>query len=64
MLRREVELASTLFLKRRRGKWFAIFVFDVMPKREPPAEAVAFDANENTVAVAKVSLLSTVDAVA
>ena len=34
------------------------------PKREPLAEVVAFDVNENTVAVAKVSLLSTVDAVA
>jgi len=64
MLRREVELASTLVLKRRRGKWYAIFVFDVVPKREPPAEAVAFDVNENTVAVARLSLLATVDAVA
>jgi IS605 OrfB family transposase len=64
VLRKEVELASTLVLKRRRGRWYAIFVFDVMPKREPPAEAVAFDVNENSVAVAKVSLLSTVDAVA
>jgi len=51
-------------LKRRRGKWFAIFVFEVVPKKEPPAEAVAFDVNENSVAVARVSLLSTVDAVA
>jgi IS605 OrfB family transposase len=34
------------------------------PKREPPAEVVAFDVNENTVAVARLSLLSTVDAVA
>ena len=34
------------------------------PKREPPAEVVAFDVNENLVAVARVSLLSTVDAVA
>jgi putative transposase len=33
-------------------------------KRKPPAEVVAFDVNENTVAVASVSLLSTVDAVA
>jgi IS605 OrfB family transposase len=64
VLRKEAELASTLMLKRRRGRWYAIFVFDVMPKREPPAEAVAFDVNENSVAVAKVSLLSTVDAVA
>jgi len=36
----------------------------VASKREPPAEVVAFDVNENTVAVAKVSLLATVDAVA
>jgi IS605 OrfB family transposase len=64
MLRREVELASTLVLKRRRGKWYAAFVFDVAPRKEPPAEVVAFDVNENTVAVAKVSLLATVDAVA
>jgi putative transposase len=63
-LRKETELTSTLVLKRRRGKWYAIFVFDVMPKREPPAEAVAFDVNENTVAVARLSLLATVDAVA
>ncbi len=35
-----------------------------MSKSEPPAEVVAFDVNENTVAVAKVSLLATVDRVA
>jgi len=64
VLSKEAELASTLMLKRQRGRWYAIFVFDVMPKREPPAEVVAFDVNENSVAVAKVSLLSTVDAVA
>jgi transposase, IS605 OrfB family, central region len=51
-------------LKRRRGRWYAVFVFDVAPKREPPAEVVAFDVNDNLVAVARVSLLSTVDAVA
>jgi len=64
VLRKEVELASTVFLKRRRNKWYAIFVFDVAPKKETPTEAVAFDVNENSVAVARVSLLSTVDAVA
>jgi IS605 OrfB family transposase len=64
VLHKEAELASTLVLKRRRRRWYAIFVFDVMPKREPPAEAVAFDVNENSVAVVRVSLLSTVDAVA
>jgi len=63
-LRREAELASTLILKRRRGRWYAVFAFDVAPRKEPPAEVVAFDVNENSVAVARVSLLSTVDAVA
>ncbi len=64
VLRKEAELASTLVLKRRRGRWYAVFVFDVAPKSEPPAEVVAFDVNENWVAVAKVGLLSTVDVVA
>jgi IS605 OrfB family transposase len=50
-------------LKRRRNKWYAIFAFDVKPREEPPAEAVAFDVNENSVAVARLSLLSTVDRV-
>jgi len=63
-LRREAELVSTLVLKRRRGRWYAVFVFDVASKNEPPAEVVAFDVNENSVAVARLSLLSTVDAVA
>jgi putative transposase len=64
VLRKEAELVSTLVLKRRRGRWYAVFVFDVVPKREPPAEAVAFDVNENTVAVARLSLLATVDRIA
>ncbi|AKT35795.1 transposase [Pyrobaculum sp. WP30] len=64
VLRKEAELVSTLVLKRRRNKWYAIFAFDVKPREEPPAEAVAFDVNENWVAVARVSLLATVDKVA
>jgi IS605 OrfB family transposase len=64
VLRKEAELASTLIVKRRRDKWHAVFVFDVVPKKETPAEVVAFDVNENWVAVARLSLLSTVDAVA
>jgi IS605 OrfB family transposase len=64
VLRKEAELASTLMAKRRRGRWYAVFAFDVQPREEPPAEAVAFDVNENSVAVARASLLSTVDAVA
>ncbi len=64
VLRKEAELASTLMLKRRRGKWYAIFVFDVAPERKPPAEVVAFDVNENIVAVARLSLLATVNRIA
>jgi IS605 OrfB family transposase len=64
VLRKEAELASTLVLKRRRNKWYAVFVFDVAPRKEPPAEVVAFDVNENSVAVARLSLLATVDRVA
>ncbi len=64
VLSKETELASTLFLKRRWNKWYAIFVFDLTPKKETPAEVVAFDVNENWAAVARLSLLSTVDAVA
>jgi putative transposase len=64
VLRKEAELVSTLMLKRRRGRWYAIFIFDVKPRKEPPAEVVAFDVNENWVAVARVSLLATVDRVA
>jgi putative transposase len=41
-----------------------VFVFNVAPKRESPAEVVAFDVNENSVAVARLSLLATVDRVA
>jgi IS605 OrfB family transposase len=64
VLRKEAELATTLFLKRQRGRWYAIFVFDVKPRKESPAEAVAFDVNENSVAVARLSLLATVDRIA
>jgi transposase, IS605 OrfB family, central region len=64
VLRKEAELASTLMLKRRRSRWYAVFVFDVAPKKETLAEVTAFDVNENSVAVAKVSLLATVDRVA
>jgi IS605 OrfB family transposase len=64
VLRKEAELASTLMLKRRRDRWYAIFAFDVQPRGEPPAEVVTFDLNENSVAVARMPLLSTVDAVA
>jgi hypothetical protein len=63
-LRGKAELASTLMLKRRRSRWYAVFIFDVAPREESPAEVVAFDVNENSVAVARLSLLATVDRVA
>ncbi len=64
VLRKEAELASTLTLKRRRDRWYAIFIFDLAPKKETPAEVAAFDVNENSVAVAKINPLATVDRVA
>ena len=60
----EAELASTLIVKRRANKWYAIFVFEIKPRREVPQSVVAFDINENTVAVGKIDLASTVSMVA
>jgi transposase, IS605 OrfB family, central region len=60
----EAELASTLMIKRRANKWYAIFVFELKPRVERPQSIVAFDINENTVAVSRVDLPSTVDKVA
>jgi hypothetical protein len=42
VLRKEAELASTLIVKRKRGRRYAIFTFDIAPKKKPPAEVVAF----------------------
>jgi len=60
----EAELASTLLIKRRANKWYAVFVFEIKPRQELPQSVVAFDINENTVAVGKIDLPSTVDKVA
>ena len=60
----EAELASTLLIKRRLNKWYAVFIFKLKPRREVPQSVVAFDINENTVAVGRVDLPSTVDKVA
>ena len=60
----EAELASTLMLKRKGGKWYAIFVFELKPREEEPKAIVAFDINENTVAVSRIDLPSTVDKIA
>ncbi|PLC68488.1 hypothetical protein B7L70_03295 [Vulcanisaeta sp. EB80] len=60
----EAELASTLMIKRRANKWYAIFIFKLKPKKEEPESIVAFDINENTVAVGRIDIKTTVDKVA
>jgi len=63
VLRGEAELASTLMIKRRANKWYAVFVFNIKPREEEPRSIIAFDINENTVAVSRVDLPSTVSKV-
>jgi IS605 OrfB family transposase len=60
----EAELASTLIVKRKVNKWYAVFVFEIKPREERPQSIVAFDINENTVAVGRIDLPSTVGKVA
>jgi len=60
----EAELASTLMIKRKLNRWYAIFVFKLKPKKEEPRSIIAFDINENTVAVGRINLASTVGMVA
>jgi transposase len=60
----EAELASTLMIKRRLNKWYAVFIFKLKPRQEVPQRVVAFDINENTVAVGRINLASTVGMVA
>jgi IS605 OrfB family transposase len=52
-----------LIVKRRANRWYAIFIFELKPRKEEPRSIVAFDINENTVAVSRVDLPSTVDKV-
>jgi transposase len=59
----EAELASTLLIKRRLNKWYAIFVFEIKPREEEPKSIISFDINENTVAVGRIGLLTTVNEV-
>ena len=58
------KLASTLIIKRKTNKWYAIFVFELKPRVAKPQSIVAFDINENTVAVGRVDIETTVDKVA
>jgi transposase len=59
----EARLASTLIIKRKVNKWYAIFIFKLKPRVAKPQSIVAFDINENTVAVGRVDLLTTVNEV-
>jgi IS605 OrfB family transposase len=60
----EAELASTLMIKRKLNKWYAIFIFKLKPRVAKPQSIISFDINENTVAVGRIDLPSTVDKVA
>ncbi|MFP3485558.1 MAG: zinc ribbon domain-containing protein [Vulcanisaeta sp.] len=56
----EARLASTLVVKRRLNKWYAIFIFKLKPREEEPKSIIAFDINENTVAVGRIGIETTV----
>nr|MCG2892864.1 transposase [Vulcanisaeta sp.] len=56
-------LASTLVVKRRANKWYVIFIFELKPKEEEPKSIISFDINENTVAVGRIDIETTVDRV-
>ena len=59
----EARLASTLVVKRRTNKWYAVFIFEIKPREEEPQSIIAFDINENTVAVGKIDIKTTVSKV-
>jgi IS605 OrfB family transposase len=59
----EAELAKTLIVKRRLNRWYAVFIFELKPREEKPQSVVAFDINENTVAVGKIDIKTTVSKV-
>jgi len=60
----EAELASTLIVKRRANKWYAIFIFKLRPRVEEPNSIIAFDINENTVVVGRIDIVATIDKIA
>jgi IS605 OrfB family transposase len=57
----EAELASTLIVKRKVNKWYAIFIFEIKPKEEEPQSIIAFDINENTVAIGRIDIIATIN---
>jgi len=59
----EAELAGTLIVKHRANKWYAVFIFEIKPREARPQLITAFDINENTVAVGRIGIETTVDKV-
>jgi IS605 OrfB family transposase len=64
VLNGEARLASTLIVKRKVNKWYAVFIFEIKPKEGTPQSVISFDINENTVAISRINLASTVGMVA
>jgi len=64
VLNGEARLASTLIVKRKVNKWYAVFIFELKSRVMKPQSIIAFDINENTVAVGKIDIETTVDKVA
>ena len=63
VLNKEAGLRKTLIVKRKVNRWYAVFVFELKPRVEEPQSIIAFDINENTVAVGRIDLPSTVSKV-
>ena len=52
----EAELASTLVVRHRLNRWYAIFVFELKPREEEPKAIVSYDINENTISICKIDI--------
>jgi IS605 OrfB family transposase len=52
----EARLASTLVVKRKANKWYAVFVFEMKPREEKPKLIVSYDINENAISVCKIDI--------
>jgi IS605 OrfB family transposase len=52
----EAEPASTLIVKRKANKWYAVFVFEIKPRVEEPKAIVSYDINENTISICKIDI--------
>jgi transposase len=59
----EAERLNTIRLRRVGNRVYAIFFYELSAKRKEPKAVAAFDINENTVVVAKIDLVATVDKV-